>query len=61
MQIAKSINGWSNAKYYINSNMERYEIGRVESEKDKGVTFDKALEFDIHINKRIKRRVVFVQ
>ena len=28
-----SINGWSNAKYYINSNMERYDIGRVESEK----------------------------
>ena len=35
-----SINGWSNAKYYFNSNMERYEIGRVESEKYIGVTFD---------------------
>ena len=49
------INGWSNAKHYINSNMERYEIGRVESEKDIGVTFDKALEFDIHINEKIKK------
>ena len=47
-----SINGWSNAKYYINSNSEQYEIGSVESEKDIGVTFDTALEFDIHINEK---------
>ena len=50
-----SINGWSNAKYYINSNSEQYEIGSVESEKDIGVTFDTALEFDIHINEKIKK------
>ena len=47
-----SIIEWSNAKYYIHSNMEKYEIGRVESEKYIGMTFDKALEFDLHINRK---------
>ena len=47
-----SINGWSNAKYYINSNSWQNEIGSVESEKDIGETFDTALEFDIHINEK---------
>ena len=53
-----SINEWSNAKYYINSVIERYGIGRVQSEKDIGVTLDKALEFVKPINK--KRRAVSV-
>ena len=47
-----SINGWSNAKYYFNSNSEQYEIGSVESEEDISVTFDTSLEFDIHINEQ---------
>ena len=37
-----SISGWSNAKYYINSNSGQYEIGRVESEKYIGVKFNTA-------------------
>ena len=50
-----SINGCSNAKYYINLNMERNEIGRIESMEDINVMFDKALEFGIHINAKIKK------
>ena len=51
-----SINGWSNAKYCINSNFERYVIAGVESKTYTGVCFNTALQLDGHINTKCQKK-----
>ena len=53
-----SINGWLNAKYCINSNSKRYEIGRVKSKNDICANFDIELEFVINMNETKQARSI---